>query len=39
MNFINYKTKYQDKEIQDFIECFLTSAYVNNGYRRWGSFW
>jgi len=29
MNFINYKTKYQDKEIQDFIEYFLTSAYVN----------
>jgi hypothetical protein len=29
MNLINYKTKYKDKEIQDFIEYFLTSAYVN----------
>jgi len=29
MNLINYKTKYQDKEIQNFIEYFLTSAYVN----------
>jgi hypothetical protein len=29
MDPINYKTKYPDKEIQNFIEYFLTSAYVN----------
>jgi hypothetical protein len=26
---IDYKSKYEDKEIQEFIEYFLTSAYVN----------
>jgi|GEM_PF-1001317 len=29
MNLIDYKEKYQEKEIQDFIEYFLMSAYVN----------
>jgi hypothetical protein len=29
MNLIDYKTKYQDKEIQKFIDYFLMSAYVN----------
>ena len=29
MNLIHYKSKYKDKEIIDFIEYFLESAYIN----------
>lgn len=29
MKSIDYKTKYKDKEIINFIDYFLTSAYVN----------
>lgn len=29
MNLINYKEKYSQKEILDFIEYFLNSAYAN----------